>query len=115
MRNAISAAVGLLWGGLILASWLARGELGEGDYRRGQYVGLTIGLLLFGGGAYYLYRAVDEFRAPRGRTRRGEGSDPASPTNKHRPGAASKAPSPAKRRPPEPPGGSGGLPPRTGR
>lgn len=98
-RNMISGVVGVLFGGFILFNSLSHGgPQGEGAYRVGGFIGLFLGLLMFGGGIYYLVKAA-------------KGSNGNRPKAKKtgRPKAAATS-----RRPPLPPGAGSGLPPRRG-
>ena len=58
MRNRIFGAIGVIWGGFILANALFRGTAaGENAaHQAGQYVGLGFGALLFAAGLYYLMK-----------------------------------------------------------
>jgi hypothetical protein len=57
MRNRIFGAIGLVWGGAILArTYFAGGPAGAGAYRQGQMVGVAFGALFAIVGAYYLFK-----------------------------------------------------------
>ena len=57
MSNRIVGAIGVLWGGGILASHFLREQpQGQGAYAQGQTFGLVFGLLLFAAGLYYLVK-----------------------------------------------------------
>lgn len=66
MRNLLSGIIGVVFGGFILTSGRPQGE---GAYYQGQLIGLMIGLLLFFGGFYYLYKAFVELK-PRPKKKR---------------------------------------------
>ncbi len=58
MRYWIAGFIGFIWGGAILASWIARGTpIGTGAYGAGENLGVLLGAVLFGGGTYYLIKA----------------------------------------------------------
>jgi hypothetical protein len=58
MRNRIFGAIGVIWGGFILANALFRGTFAAENAARqaGHYVGLGLGALLFAAGLYYLMK-----------------------------------------------------------
>lgn len=57
MRNRIFGAIGVVWGGAILASAFFRGlPESSGAYAAGQNAGLIFGALLLITGAYYLLK-----------------------------------------------------------
>ena len=57
MRNRVFGAIGVIWGGAILASALFRsGPQGSGAYASGQIAGLVFGVLMFIAGIYYLLK-----------------------------------------------------------
>ena len=98
-RDTISGVVGVLFGGFIMFNSLSHGgPQGEGAYRVGGFVGLFLGLLMFGGGIYYLVKAA-----------KGPGGGRPKAKKSARPKTAA-----APRRPPLPPGAGSGLPPRRG-
>ena len=39
MRNKVFGGIGILWGGALVAKWLASGVTGAGAYAAGQYAG----------------------------------------------------------------------------
>ncbi len=55
MRNRISGAIGVVWGGLMLVSaFLRGGPQGSGAYATGQTAALAFAVLLVLVGGYYL-------------------------------------------------------------
>ncbi len=58
MRNRIFGAIGVVWGGFVLAGVFQRGTPGGGDaaYNFGYMIGVGFGLLMFAAGLYYLIR-----------------------------------------------------------
>jgi hypothetical protein len=57
MRNRISGAIGVVWGGAILIfGFLRGGPEGTGAYANGQGAGFIFGVLLFAIGLYYLVK-----------------------------------------------------------
>ncbi|MGP8032648.1 MAG: hypothetical protein ACLPQ6_00745 [Steroidobacteraceae bacterium] len=57
MRNRIFGAIGVLWGGAMLArAYFAGGPAGSGAYRNGQIAALVFAGLLVLIGGYYLLK-----------------------------------------------------------
>lgn len=57
MRNRIFGAIGVFWGGGILARWFLAGEQsGNSAYQAGQNSAALFGALLFAVGLYYLLK-----------------------------------------------------------
>ena len=57
VRNKIVGGIGILWGGGILASWLAGGSGGgSGAYQSGQGAAVIFGLVMFVAGVYFFFR-----------------------------------------------------------
>lgn len=57
MRNRIFGGIGVLWGGAVVVSALAKGGAqGKGAYAAGQTGGIVFGVLLLVVGAYYLVK-----------------------------------------------------------
>ena len=57
MRNKIFGVIGILWGGVILVSWLLSCSSGGSEaYQAGQAGGAVFGALLFGLGIYYVQK-----------------------------------------------------------
>jgi len=58
MRDRITGAIGVVWGGGILVKYMAEGapSLGSGAYAAGKAAGLGLGVLLLLMGLYYLLR-----------------------------------------------------------
>lgn len=55
MRHKIFGWVGIVWGGLILLSWLfGSTSSGNDAYEAGQSAGAVFGILMFGAGIYYV-------------------------------------------------------------
>jgi hypothetical protein len=74
-RNLTSGVVGILFGGWILINWARNGgPQGQGAYLAGEVVGLIFGVLLFGGGWYYLIKGIRELSQP---MRKGKEQPPA--------------------------------------
>jgi len=63
MRNLISGVVGVLFGGAILLYGLSgQGRpRGAGAFAAGQMIGMVFGVLLLGGGVFYLVQAAREW------------------------------------------------------
>ena len=77
MRNMIFGGIGVLWGsGVLLYSFLGRGERAGGAYGAGQAAGTVFGFLLLGVGLFYLISGIRNLsqheprRKPRKRKRR---------------------------------------------
>ena len=61
MRNKISGAIGIVWGGLILANgFLSERAPGNEAYESGQSAGLALGALLLFVGLYYFFKKPSE-------------------------------------------------------
>jgi hypothetical protein len=59
MRNRIFGAIGVIWGGAVLASaFLRDSPAGSNAYSAGNAVGIGFGALLFVVGGYYLFRGA---------------------------------------------------------
>lgn len=58
MRNRIFGAIGVIWGGAILASAFLHSGItgGSGAYAAGHEAGVVFGALIFVAGAYYLIK-----------------------------------------------------------
>jgi hypothetical protein len=56
MRNKISGAIGVIWGGLILLNGLSSSASGSGAYRGGQMAAMLFGVLLVVAGVYYFFK-----------------------------------------------------------
>ena len=55
MRNKIFGVIGILWGGGMLVSFVARGApIGGGAYAAGTVIGLLIGVGMFLAGIHYV-------------------------------------------------------------
>jgi hypothetical protein len=58
MRNRIFGAIGIVWGGAVLARQLMGGSpVSSGAYGAGQMMGLLTGAALFCGGLYYFIKS----------------------------------------------------------
>lgn len=57
MRNRILGTIGIVWGGLMVASFFLRGaKIESGSYDVGQIVGVIFGVLLCIAGFYYVFK-----------------------------------------------------------
>lgn len=55
MRNKILGTIGILWGGAIVISFVARGApVGGGPYAAGALTGVLFGVVMFVAGVYYV-------------------------------------------------------------
>lgn len=55
MRNRILGAIGIVWGGAVLANFVMRDEsLAGGGKGVGQLTAVVLGAIMIGAGAYYL-------------------------------------------------------------
>ena len=59
MRNLISGAIGILWGGaLILARIFGGPPAGSESYQSGSWIGTAIGVAMFVAGIYYVRKGL---------------------------------------------------------
>ena len=59
MRNLISGAIGILWGGaLILARIFGGPPAGSASYQSGSWIGTAIGIAMFVAGIYYVRKGL---------------------------------------------------------
>ena len=57
MRNKISGAIGIIWGGLILANGLSSDSaVGNTAYESGQSMAMILGVIMFAAGLYYFFK-----------------------------------------------------------
>lgn len=56
MRNRISGAIAILWGGGIVLSRIVSDSTAGGAYEAGQSAALAFGLVLLGAGLYYFFK-----------------------------------------------------------
>ena len=56
MRNKVFGAIGILWGGALVAKWLATGVRGGDAYAAGQYAGVAFGAAMLLAGLYAFFR-----------------------------------------------------------
>jgi hypothetical protein len=60
MRNKEFGGIGILWGGALVAKWLASGATGAGAYSAGQYAGVAFGAGMLLAGLYGFFKRAPE-------------------------------------------------------
>ena len=56
MRNRVFGAIGVLWGGALVAKWVTSGVTGAGAYAAGQYAGVAFAAAMLLAGLYAFFR-----------------------------------------------------------
>ena len=57
MKNKILGAIGVLWGGAIIANWLLTPAAGNEAYNMGQLLAIAFGVVLLSAGGYTFLKA----------------------------------------------------------
>ena len=60
LRNKVFGAIGILWGGALVAKCLASGPSGAGAYAVGQYAGVAFGAGMLLAGFYAFFKRAPE-------------------------------------------------------